>query len=218
MSDFADQERDGQEQPRLTAAKNGVIFQHERWSGRGPEAVEFFDRFVPAQYDNGFCWRCHAIAQGEEARIVAFEDQSEQIQEIIAHNADLLLELYESYPPEVLDAMRLAGREFVDVELPLDLTRSIAGDVPALSERMGRDHHEGWLEQYHSDVQQGKREAGHRGALPFDELPPIEKSVLKVQALANWRILALLEEADYERLRDVSHWKHFGSSLDAYDL
>ncbi|MCO6431888.1 MAG: hypothetical protein J5J00_13600 [Deltaproteobacteria bacterium] len=182
-------------------------FKRSRWTHAGTEIDRFFDRFVPSQYEDGFAWRCRVIGKGEEDRIVSFEEQPEKVQRIIAANAEVLLELYQETSPTELDIMREAGKK-IAVQGLINPDMTVEGDIPSLRDGMSRHHHEKWLAQFQADLASGKRtDTEHRGAKPFDELPPIELTVMKVQTWGNWRILAGLSDGEYELLRSFSE-KH----------
>lgn len=186
------------------ASKYEPRFSRNRWTHAGSEIDRFFDKFVPSQYEDGFSWRCRVIGKGEEERVVAFEDQPDKIKKIIAANAEVLLELFEETNSRELDIMREAGNKIAGQGL-INLNENVEGDIPSLRDDMSRRHHEKWLAQFQADIASGKRaDANHRGAKPFDELPPIELTVMKVQTWGNWRILGGLSDNEYELLRSFS--------------
>ncbi len=175
------------------------------WTHAGQEPDRFFQAFVPHQYDVGFCWRCKVIP-GEEHRAIPFDEQPRATQERIATNAEVLLQLFEETPPADLDIMRAAGKTLLQ-HGGQEITREsvVDGDIPSLREGMSKRHHEKWLVQFRADIRDGKRDdTDHRGALPFDELPGVERTIMKVQSLANWRVLGSLADSDYQLLRDFS--------------
>lgn len=178
-------------------------FFRSRWTHAGPDVGQFFQQFVPNQYAVGFCWRCQVIGGGEESRTTPFENQSRPVQEIIAKNAEVLLELFEETVPLELDLMRASGKIILQSDIKsIDLEARVEGDLPALRESMGRRHHAKWLEQFQADLATGKRsDPDHRGAKPYEDLPEIELLVMKVQVLANRRVLGSLAKADYKIVR-----------------
>lgn len=186
------------------ATQNEAQFQRTRWTHAGAEIDRFFDRFVPSQYENGFGWRCRVIGKGEQERVIPFDAQPEKTQRIIAANAEVLLELFQETNPRDLDIMREAGK-IIAAQGLFDPDKEVEGDVPSLRDNMSRRHHEKWLAQFQADLAAGKRTDGnHRGAKPFDELPPIELTVMKVQTWGNWRILASLSDDEYGLLRSIA--------------
>ena len=184
-------------------------FTRSRWVHPGAELNQFFQRFVPSQYEEGFCWRCKAIGEGEETRTTPFTEHPRNIQELIARNAEILLELYEETLPKELDIMRQSSKILLrhsGVQIALDT--HVIGDIPSLRDGMARRHHSKWLSQFQEDLAAGRRtDSGHRGAKPFDELPEIELVVMRVQTLANWRVLASLSEEDFQLVREIASKK-----------
>ena len=179
-------------------------FERARWTHQGPGIDRFFDQFVPMQYENGFAWRCQVIGQGEEGRIVPFDKQPEKVQRIIATNAEVLLELFQEINPGDLDIMREVGKQIAALG-SFDQQQLVKVDIPTLRDQMSRRHHEKWLAQFKEDLAAGKRtDADHRGAKPFDELPPIELEVMQVQTWANWRILGGLTDQEYGLVRSFA--------------
>lgn len=173
---------------------------------QGPQIDPFFDRFVPLQYDEGFVWRCRVIGGDETNRILAFAEQPPWMQQVIAGNAEVLLELYTESGAGRLDLMRLAGKQLLELQA-LDPEVGFDGDMLILREDMQRKHHAKWLKNLHDDLAAKRRPEqyrDHRGNKPYEDLPPIEQTILKVQTWANWRILAVLSEADYQLIRDVA--------------
>ena len=179
-------------------------FQREHWGPQSRAADVFFDQFVPAQYAEGFGWRCQCLGGEELARFKSFEEQPERIKTIIAHNAELLLELLCSYPPEKLDEIRSAGKKLIEEGL-VSVGAEYDFDLQDIREEMGIKHHAKWLAKFKQDVQDGKREANHRGiAERFEDLPKIEQDIIHLQTWANWRVLASLSETDYALVRQVA--------------
>ena len=192
------------EKPTTEAAQYNPLFERTRWTHEGTAIDRFFDHFVPMQYETGFAWRCRVIGKGEEERIIPFDNQPEKVQRIIAANAEVLLELFQETTPGDLDMMCKAGKHIADLGL-FDPQQPVEADIPELRDQMSRRHHAKWLAQFNSDLAAGKRtDADHRGAKPFDELPPIELEVMKVQTWANWRILGGLTEEEYKLVRSFA--------------
>ncbi len=188
-------------------------FSRERFLPAARELDRFFDSFVPLQYEQGFSWRCQIIGQGEQQRAKPFDQQPERIQKIIAGNAEILLELLVETGPLQLDLMRAAGKILatLDIQGPDSV---VDADIPVLREDMARRHHEKWLAQFKADIESGRRsDHDHRGAKAYDELPEIERQILKVQTWANWKVLGALGENEYGMLRDISERRLFSQPL-----
>lgn len=205
MTDFAPQRP--REEPQAQSE-----FTRSRWTHSGTEIDQFFQRFVPSQYEDGFCWRCKAIGEGEETRTTPFDQHPRNVQELIARNAEVLLELYEETSPSELDRMRESGKILLDHSgTSISLNGKVEGDIPSMREGMARRHHEKWLAQFREDLAAERRQdPEHRGAKPFDELPDIELLVMKVQTLANWRVLGSLSDQDYHLVRGVASKRENG--------
>lgn len=192
------------DQPDDAGGLSSHAFERGRWTHSGADIERFFARFVPAQYETGFIWRCAVIGKGEEARAIPWDQRSADERIIIARNAEVLLELFEETAPGDLDMMREAGKQIalrgaIDPDAELDV------DIPELRESMARRHHEKWYAQFLKDIESGKRkDFNHRGAKPYDELPPIEREILKVQTWANWRVLGSLSDDEYALVRGLS--------------
>jgi hypothetical protein len=186
-------------------------FQRTRWLHEGIVIDRFFDQFVPMQYEQGFAWRCQVVGKGQEERIISFDNKPKEDQKIIVANAEVLLELFQKTDPGQLDIMRQAGKSIVDSQT-IDLKELLAKDIHALSDRMGRQHHEDWLAQFQADIKSGKRsDIDHPGAKPFDELCELQLEIMKVQTWANWRVLASLTDDEYAMVRSFAQ-KHANSS------
>ena len=194
----------GQSEKSTVIAHSGPQFERTRWTHQGAAIDRFFDQFVPMQYENGFAWRCRVIGKGEEERIIPFHEQPTKVQRIIAANAEVLLELFQETNPSDLDLMREAGKQIAALGL-FNPQQPVEADIPTLRDQMSRRHHEKWLAQFTADLAAGKRtDADHRGAKPFDELPPIELEIMKVQTWANWRILGGLTDEEYGLFRSFA--------------
>ena len=84
-----------------------------------------------------------------------------------------------------------------------DHKQEFISDLPDW-EPMARAHHEKWLPNFRAALETGKRkDAEHRGNKEYDELPPIEKDILKLQTWANWRVLAMLTDGEYQLLKSL---------------
>lgn len=175
-------------------------FPRAQWHPENRGLDRFFDFFVPAQYEAGFAWRCRMLRGEEEKRATSFEEHTDQMKRIIAGNAEVLLKLFQATPPSELDAMRQAGKVILERGI-FDFKQTVIGGLPSW-EPMARAHHEKWLANFRAALDAGKRnDADHRGNKEYDQLPPIEKEILQLQTWANWRVLAMLHDGEYQLLK-----------------
>jgi CheY-like chemotaxis protein len=187
-------------------------FTRKSWQHSGAEIDQFFDRFVPDQYERGFSWRSIIVDQPE--RVVPFAEQPSRIQSIIARNAEVMLELFEQTSPELLDQMRDAGQQFLEMTSKDQLQNE--SELHSMCEAMGKLHHEHWLEEFQSALQAGKRDdVDHPGNAAYEDLPPKEIEIMQWQTYANWRVLAGLTAEDYQLLRGISEKREMAEEAES---
>lgn len=177
-------------------------FPRAQWHPNNRALDRFFDAFVPAQYEAGFAWRCKMLGGNEANRVVPFQEQRDNIKLLIAGNAEVLLNLFQGTPHSDLDAMRQAGKMISELGIFNHKTTVIDG-LPSW-EPMAKEHHEKWLANFRAALASGKRnDAEHRGNREYDQLPEIEKDILKLQTWGNWRVLAMLHDGEYQLLKSL---------------
>lgn len=172
-------------------------FERKIWTHQGKQFDQFFDVFVPGQYEDGFIWRCHVLGGDELREAIPFENKPLWKHKVIASNAELLLELFEEFSADERLQMRAVGKKILELGI-INPVEELSGDLPELRDRMSRRHHHKWVEQYLKDIEAGNRiDSNHRRAVPFEELSQHEARLFKVQTWANWRVLAKMSEDQY---------------------
>lgn len=182
---------------------------------------QFFKDFIPMQYEKGWGWRCDVIRTVKPEERVAgnFDELKHDVKKIVAGNAEIMLRLFtELCHPEELEKMREIGSEYLEkkpqnLKFKFNLQYNAPnncfadyGEIEKFLVQIGERHHTIWAENFTRDIEQGRRDDPHHAGRfqEFHDLPQEEqKLVLPLQSLANCRILAMLDEASYDLLRDA---------------